>query len=226
MMKYSNNSDLDALIALAVTSIENGNLVEGLSSMLKNQPTHILAASELHEEPRYRIGSKLVTYNGVSEDGMPIQETWGGGVAEIKADSVILSNKEPLKFPKGHPQEGEVVRGTYSEDGIFVVDSNGTDILCNEYVSDREFVKGAYGIDASENWQIGLKLAPSYVMQIPEELDSVAIITGSGIEINLTGGDYVIVDVKKGKVSSVHGIERSWLDKTYVDLDTYRASLD
>lgn len=225
-MTYSNNQKLEDMISTAVASIEAGTPNTSLTAMVKNSPTYILLASVNHAENRYQPGHQLVTYNGVDKEGNPIQETWGGGVAEIKADSVILRNAEPLRYPEGHELAGKEVRGFYQEDGRFVVDQkNGTTTLFNEYVSDVEFVKGAYGVQATEQLQTGLKLQPSYVMQIPSDIGQVAITTKSGVEINLSGGDYVVIDAKKNKVTSVHGCENSWLGRTYVSLESHLSTL-
>jgi len=225
-MTYSNNQKLDDLIQESVSSIEAGKPHAGLTAMIKNSPTYLLLASPNHTESKYQPGHKLVTYNGVDKDGKPIQETWGGGVAEIKDNSVILRNAESVRYPDGHELAGKEVKGFYKEDGTFVVDpKNGTTTLFNEYVSDVEFVKDAYGVQAIEQWQTGLKLQPSYVLQIPSDLGQVAIITKSGVEINLSGGDYVVIDAKKAKVTSVHGCESRWLDKTYVTLDSHLSTL-
>jgi len=70
-----------------------------------------------------------------------------------------------------------------------------------------------------------LKLQPSYVLQIPLSVGKAAIVTKSGVEINLSGWDYVVIEAKKGKVLSVHGCERSWLKSTYVLLETHIQSL-
>jgi hypothetical protein len=223
---YSNNARLNELIEGAVSSIEIGSSAEGLTAMIKNAPTGILKASSTHEESRYRPGNQLVTYNGMDADGKPVQETWGGGVADITEDSVILKNVEPIRCAEGHELAGKEVNGTYQEDGKFVVDQeNGAVTLFNEYVSDVDFVKGAYGVEATEQWQTGFKLQPSYVLEIPTDMGDVTITTKSGVEINLTGGDYVVIDTKKDKVTSVHGCESGWLDKTYRNLEDHLRTL-
>lgn len=225
-MAYTNNQKLEDMISIAVASIEAGSPHSSLTAMVKNAPTYILLASVNHTEARYQPKHQLVTYNSVDKDGTPIQETWGGGVAEIKTDSVILKNTEPLRYPKCHELEGKEVKGVYQEDGKFVVDQKGgTTTLYNEYVSDVEFVKCAYGVLATEQLQTGLKLQSSYVMQIPQGIGEVVITTKSGVEINLSSGDYVIIDAPKDKVKSVHGCENSWLDRTYVSLESYLSTL-
>jgi hypothetical protein len=236
-MTYSENQDLEGLILGAVSSIESGKPSENLTAMIKNAPTHILLASSSHSEVRYQPGHKLVTYNGIDKDGKLIQETWGGGVAEIKDNSVILKNADPIKYQEGHKLAGQEVKGFYKEDGSFVIDQDkgterlfneyvsGETTLFNEYVSDFDFVKGAYGVHANTSWQTGLKLQPSYVFQIPSEMENVKVATKAGVEISLNGGDYIIIDAKKGKVLSVHGCEKSWLDKTYVSLESHLAGL-
>jgi hypothetical protein len=236
-MTYSKNQKLEELILDAISSIESGKPNENLTAMVKNTPTHILLASPDHDEYRYQPGHTLVTYNGIDKDGNLIQETWGGGVAEIKENSVILKNAEPIKYKEDHKFAGQEVKGFYKKDGTFVIDQEkGTDRLFNEYVSgettlfneyvtDFDFVKDAYGVSATTEWQSGLKLQPSYVFKIPSEMENVKVATKAGVEISLTGGDYIIIDSKKGKVISVHGCEKSWLDKTYVPLERYLSSL-
>lgn len=219
---YSNNKQLDEIIQEAIVQIESGNSTNNLTAMIKKTPTYILLANETHDETRYTPGNQLVTYNGINQDGKPIQETWGGGIAQITEDSVILRNADSIKYPEGHNLAGKEVKGNYNPDGTFVVNQKkGKTTLFNEYVSDTNFVKNAYGKNATTVWQEAFKLEPSYVIQIPKNLENVDIKTNSGIEINLAGGDYVVIDTKKGKISSVHGCEKTWLDKTYVGLEAY-----
>jgi len=225
-MKYCNNEKLEDLIIKSIESIKNEE-EPNLEKFLKKPYTGILSASKEHEKKRYIPGNKLVTYNGIDEEGNPIQETWGGGVADINEDSVILKNLEPIKYPEGHELEGLVVKGTYNQDGTFKVDQkNGDEKLFNEYVSDVEFVKNAYGIKPKTKWQKGLKLQPSYALEIPSEMKDIKIKTGDGIEINLNGGDYIIIDAKDGEVKSIHGIEKDWFDKTYVSMEEHVKKLD
>tara|TARA_Y100000310_G_scaffold308452_1_gene351572 strand:+ start:290 stop:976 length:687 start_codon:yes stop_codon:yes gene_type:complete len=226
MEQYANNATLNQRIVDAVSSIESGSPADGLTAMIKNAPAGILKASSTHEETRYRPGNQLVTYNGMDADGNPVQETWGGGVADITEDSVILRNVEPIRYAEGHELAGQEVKGFYDEDGKFHVDQeNGKVTLFNEYVSDVEFVKGAYGVEPTETWQEGFKLQPSYAFEIPSDMGDVTITTKSGVEINLTGGDYVVIDAKKDKVTSVHGVEAGWLNRTYKNLEDHLKTL-
>lgn len=220
--EHSPDQRLNSLITKSVDAIESGKELEGLEKSIKNTPTGILAASPDHDQTRFQPGEKLVTYNGIDESGNPIQETWGGGVAEINDDSVILKNEEPIRYPEGHKLSGQEVRGDFQPDGIFVVNQDtGNETLFNEYVSDKEFVQSAYGIDASSEWQTRLKLEPSYLFEIPDDVENTVVKTRSGVEINVGPGDYVAIDTKKGKVNSIRGIEKSWKDKTYVSWDEY-----
>ncbi len=211
-VSYSDNSLLNDLIKKNVDLIKDGK-VKGFSVMIKNKPTLILKASKDHLEWRYRPGNKLITYTGV-KNGKLIKETWGGGVVDIKSDSVILKNSEPIK-----DDNGKEVRGYYKEGtSEFVIDSKGNQFLFNEYVSDVGFVKSAYGVSPSNKWQEGFKRDPSYVFEIPNTVKgygSINVITLDGVKIELSIGDFVVVDTKKGKVQSVHGIKKSWLNKTY-----------
>ena len=129
-MAYTENTTLNDLIESAVESVTSGSSNETLTVMIKKSPTKILLASSQHIERRYQPGAKLVTYNGIDAQGNPIQETWGGGVAVIKDNSVILSNVNPLTYPEGHELAGQEVKGDYNEDGEFVVDQqNGNTTL-------------------------------------------------------------------------------------------------
>ena len=101
---------LDEFIERTVCAVEQGN-TGGLTAVIKKTPTPILKASENHPETRYCQGSELVTYTGIDEDGSLVQETWGGGVAVIKDDSVILRNADPITYPEGHELAGQEVRG-------------------------------------------------------------------------------------------------------------------
>jgi len=212
--EYSNIPALNDLIEQAVGTIEQGRK-DGLVEMIKNSPTYILKASPNHKETRYRVGEQLVTYNAIGADGKPVKETYKDGKANVESNSVILRNAEPIKN-----KDGQEVKGFYEKDGTFVPDQEkGIDVLFNEYVSNVDFVKTNYGVQPKEEWQKGVKLQPSYILEIPSEMKDVTIKSNSGAEIKLTGGDYVVIDSKKGKVSSVHGCERSWLNKTYVSLE-------
>ncbi|MGV8086968.1 MAG: hypothetical protein ACP5N1_05025 [Candidatus Woesearchaeota archaeon] len=229
-MVYTNNKQLEELISGAIVSIEKGESIDYVTQMIKQSPTHILKADYTHKEDRYKPGNKLVTYNGMTIEGEPIQETWGGGIAEIKSDSVILTNNTPLTYPEGHQLEGTPVKGTYYLDednnAKFKVDQEkGTEILRNEYVSDVNFVLGSYNVQADTNWKIGFKMAPSHVIAIPTNLENITITTSKGTDIHLNGGDYVIIDMKKGKVDSVHGITSDWLANTYVGLEEYKKTV-
>ncbi len=247
--RYSDNTELDARILAAVGRVEQGD-VSGLTAMIKTVKTGILRADPSHPETRYQPGKKLVTYIGVKEDGSPIKETWGGGVAEIKEDSVILRNVEPIRYAKEHALEGREVRGFYNEEGAFAVDQkSGDTTLFNEYVSTVKFVagdptdpsdRGAYGVQPTLRWQEALKLQPSYAFSIPPELGAVTVRTepgNDGVEIHLTGGDYVVVDLKKlgsedaaksgkvNKITSVHGGNKEWIERTYANLEDHLRGL-
>ena len=217
--EYSNIPALNDLIEQAVVSVEQGKK-DGLVEMIKNSPTYILKASPNHKETRYHVGEQLVTYIGIEADGKPKRETYKDGKANIQEDSVILKNAEPIKN-----MHGQEMRGFYEKDGTFVVDEKGTEVLFNEYVSNLKFVDENYKVQPTEQWQKGFKLQPSYILEIPADMKDIVIKTNSGAEIKLTGGDYVVIDSKKGKVSSVHGCERSWLNKTYVSLEEHLKTL-
>lgn len=220
---YTTNTTLQESIEQAVHTIQEGR-PEGLEAMIKKTPTLILKADESHKTMRYRPGSKLITYTGIDENGQLIKETWGGGEATLDESSVVLKNVEPIKYPEGHTLAGKEVRGRYDRNGEFHIDEEG-EVLYNEYVSNMDFVRGAYGIEPNIAWKSGYKLDPSYVFEIPKFIGDVTITTASGIDIRLTGGDYVIIDTKKGKVKSVHGCEKNWLKKTYMGLEEYESGI-
>lgn len=229
MKQYANNTTLNQRILDAVSSVESGSPTEGLTAMIKNVPTEILKASNNHEERRYKPGNKLITYNGIDTEGKPIQETWGGGVADITENSVILRNVKPINYPKEHELTGQEVRGFYDETGIFHVDQEkGNTVLYNEYVSDAGFVKGAYGVTATETWQQAFKLDKSYVFEVPAGVEGVDVNDlhreGTGAA-KVSAGDYIVIDIKKAKVISVHGCEREQLKKTFIDLEEHLKTL-
>ena len=215
---YCSDPKLNALITQQIQAIQSGNSGATIK-VIKNQPTQLLRASSRHDVYRYRPGSVLITYNGIDNSGQPIQETWGGGTANINEDSVILRNTEPICYPKDYKDPelaGKPVRGYYLLGGTFVVDPKKPYVtLFNEYVSTAEDVRKLYGVDATEEWQEALKLSYSYVFKIPEGFKDV-FIDPNDKNIKLSSGDYVVIDAKDGKVTSVHGIEASWFDKTYV----------
>ncbi len=234
---YSNNESLDELISNAVESIEQSAPLTKLTSMIKNAPTKILLASPNHGESRYQPGNELVTYTGIDDDNNLIRETWNDGVAVIKKNSVILRNSSPIMYGENSKNRTGVVQVAYSDDGtavpvvlpkkVVAVENNANlGTLYNEYVSDVDWVKNNYGVQATTQWQSGLKLQPSFVFEIPSTYGDVNVITKKGIEISLKGGDYVVLDAKNDKVSSVHGIAKSWLDKTYTNMETYLKSLE
>ena len=224
-MAYANNETLDNLILGAVASIEQGTPASYLTLMIKQTPTYILKADPAHKETRFRPQSQLVTYTGITKDGQLIIETYNGGVTALADDSVILTNDKPITYPEGHELQGTPVKGTYDNDGIFTVDQkNGKDTLRNEYVSAVKWVKDNYGVTATTEWKVGFKLKPSYIMQIPSDLEKVVIKISNGREETREGGDYVVIDSKEGKVNSVHAIEKKWLADTYVTIEEYNKS--
>lgn len=221
---FSPNIRLNDVIAEAVASVEAGTPNSTLAVMIKNTPTCILLASPDHHEMRYRPGNKLVTYNGVDENGNPIQETWGGGVATLAEDSVILRNPVALNFLPPHEEHSyrRDVRGSFAEDGTFVVDTAQPPVkgrLFNEYVSDVPFVTEAYGVTPTTRWKRGLKQQPIYVLQIPEGTEDTVVtdpFAKTKADLTVSAGDYVAIDFKKGRVISVHGCAKSWADRTFV----------
>ncbi|MDD5455835.1 MAG: hypothetical protein PHV30_02245 [Candidatus Margulisbacteria bacterium] len=226
--KYSNNGLLDVYIDKNVDLIKSGITTSFpiLEKVIKKTETGILLASKKHQEARFRPGNELTTYTGVDEKGIPIQETWGGGVATIKEGDVILKNASPITYPAGHILAGQQVKGYFDENNKFVVNQNsGQEKLYNEYVSDQKFVKEAYGIDADTSWKSGYKLVPSYAMKIPESIKDDVIIKTPNAEIHVKAGDYVILDTKKGQVISVQGIAGEWFDSTYINFQQYQEQL-
>ena len=118
--------------------------------------------------------------------------------------------------------------GEYQADGKFIVDQdNGKDVLRNEYVSDVKFVKGAYGADATTEWQVGFKTDHAYVFKISEEVGDVAIMDpfqDNDVEMNITTGASVVMQTSKGKVIGVAGVAQADLERTYTDMAEYLAS--
>lgn len=220
--RLSDNPDLNREIDEVQRKIAVGDTAE-LERWIKNVPTLVLKADASHLENRYKPGSRLVTYTGVDESGKPIQETYNDGVAEITEDSVILRNIEPLKYPKGHPEEGQKVEGYYDENNAFVPQKGGGAYLYNEYVSDTKWVKENYGIDAtSENFVPALKLQPSFMHKISDEKGDVMITSSKGSELHMHGGDYVVFDAKGTKITSRHAIAKEFLsgeNATYIPYD-------
>jgi len=223
--EYCNNPKLEEKIKIIVTALEQGLTDEQLEQlrikkMIKATPTFILKANNKEGTPkRYQPGNQLVTYiDEFDKNSNPKIEAGDYATANIKKDSVILSNG-PIYYPKGHKYEGQQVKGFYDENGYFTVDQkNGTDLLNNEYVSDINFVKNAYGVDAKPTWEKGYKLDPSYLIQINNP-DETGLIGKN--KIRLETGGYIAIDTKKGKVVSVHAISKTDLEKTYMDYTTY-----
>ncbi|MBI3032811.1 hypothetical protein HYY69_05015 [Candidatus Woesearchaeota archaeon] len=124
------------------------------------------------------------------------------------------------------------MRGSFAEDGTFVVgdhrDQSKGELLCNEYVSDTGFVTTAYGVEPTTRWKRGLKLAPSFVLEVPQHADDTVVtdpFLAKSPEVRVYAGDYVVLDVKKGKVFSVHGCKRTWLEETFVDYAKHMQNL-
>ncbi len=224
-LKYSSNLELEVLIQLAILKIESGTAYNHVQKVIKKTSTDVLLADAGHAEARFRPGATLTTYTGVDTDGNPIKETYGGGVAQIKEGSVILRYPHSLTYPKGHKLEGQAVRGYFNDANEFIISPDGDTELHNEYASDVAFVHGAYGITATVTWQSGFKLLPGFALQIPADTGTVIIKTASGVEINVKDDDFVIIDTKKGKVSSVHAIAQDWFERTYGDYEAYVSSL-
>lgn len=137
---------LNRKIAELVSEIESGDFKQ-VKKMIKKSPTGLLKANS-DDAVRHKSGSELITYVGINEDGTPKKETGDYAVATIKDDSVILRNEKPIADSNGKP-----LKGRY-EGSEFIVDSNGDELLYNEYVSDEKFVETAYGVKPGEGeWQ-------------------------------------------------------------------------
>ena len=230
-IEVQKNKKLNALLDEVETAIENDNLGVlkslGFKKMIKITETEIRKADQNSKEMRYKPGNKLITYTGIDDKGKPSRETWNNGIANIEEDSVILSNG-PIKYPKGHKYEGQVVKGFYNENGEFTIDQKkGTKILKNEYVSDVNYVKKAYGIDATTKLQKAVKLISSYVKKVGGDIleDGEDYIMIGKANIKVDRGGYIIVNVdetgEKPKFMGVAGITKEYLRSTYRDYDEY-----
>jgi len=224
-LRPKTQAELDEQVATAVEAINRGEEPTNASKYIKIAPTGILLADASHAQPRYWPGSVLKTYV-VEENGNLKDETWGS--PEVKEGTVILSNG-PVKYHGSHPLAGQEVRGRYNPDGTFTIDqANGPDILQNEYLTDVEFVTNPanYGITPTTSWQQRSKTVPNYVIQIdPEAEGDFVVTTKSGTKINITGGDYVVINTKKGKADGQQGVQAAQFNATYVDYAGYMASL-
>lgn len=223
--RYSSNERLNTFIKEAVEHIQSGSTPEGAVKMKKNSPTGILKADPTNPQKRYQPGGKLVTYTGMDQDGNLIKESYGGGVADVKENSVILQNREPRRYPadfKDPSLAGKEIKGRYNDDGTFVVDPKGDTFLYNEYVSDSDFVKGAYGVDVNKEdltWSTAIKLDPSFVIRNPG-IEGAEIIGKTGVKNELFKDSYIVFDARTKNgvttVLSVHPITEKDLADTYV----------
>ncbi|MFT4310761.1 MAG: hypothetical protein ACMXYC_03960 [Candidatus Woesearchaeota archaeon] len=171
---------------------------------IKNEPTLLRAVHDTE------VGGQVITYTGVDTQGALVQETYGGGVATLHPNSVVLRNPVPIQYPIGHPQSGEVVQGTYQHDGSFVI-GNGQDVLFNQWVSDKEYVKCAYGVEPTLEWISALKLKHVQAMQLPADCEPVVVTTKEGVGIHVKAGDYVIFQSE-----NVHACEKKLFEQTYI----------
>jgi hypothetical protein len=250
--QYTSNTILNDRISTDVVSIESGTPTEHLTAKLKKEPTGILLPADSHSEIRFRPGAQVRTYTRLDPHDQPVDETWGG---ELIDDAVILRNVESVKYDEGHELAGREVRGTYQDDGVFVVDPSGlmvcwrkflldpsgSDVLHNEWVSDLDYVrgkkddstdKGAYGVEPTTEWQIALKLFPVYFIRITDEIGDVSInnpYQDNDVVMNAGPGDYVAIGTKvkdgSAKVISVQVVDKKWAEQTYVDLEAYLEDL-
>jgi hypothetical protein len=224
-VKYSSNEELNIFIKNLIEKIQKGEIPDGAVKMKKNSPTKLLKADPSNAHKRYQPGGRLITYTGMNKDGDLIKETYGGGVADIKDNSVILQNQEPRRYPKDYMDPslvGQPIKGEFNDDGTFVVDQNGETVLYNEYVSDTEFVKGAYGVDLNTEdiaWHTAIKLDPSFVIKNPG-ITGAEIVGKNGVKNELFPDSYIVIDAKVKNeaitVQSVHPITEKDLADTYV----------
>jgi len=241
--QYCSNAIINDMITSAVTALQVQETPEGAEMWLKTAPTDIMAADASNEKPRHRPGNQLVTYKGVTSSGELDQETWGGGVATLEDDSVILRNQESLKFPDGHPKAGEEVHVTYADDGTATIveeDEPGAEVARNEYASTMNFVcgpeeqrdgtHGAYGVvPVAGQFTGATKLNPSAVLTVPDGVGGVEIkdlhATGAG-SATVGPGDVILIDTKRKvddatgeitgiQITSVRGVAKEWLRQTY-----------
>lgn len=225
------------LIDRITSKIIEGEIPEGVEIMIKNAPTYTLNASPDRSESRYRPGSKLYTYTGIDKDGKPIKENYGGGVAEIKANSVIIQNIDPLIYPNDYYIEevrGKPIQGYYNDENEFIPlkseaglpEGRKFETLFNEYVSDTTYVADSYGereegksVPIKEGWTTQYKKFPSAIIQNPG-IKHASIVTKGG-RILLEKDGYVVIDFKsvgegKNKIVSTHPIMKEFLEKGYI----------
>jgi hypothetical protein len=222
---------------------------------------------------RFEVGNLHISYSGIDKNGNLISTVKEESTAVIKPNSVILQNPDPICYPKDHPltieeieKTGDVnvkvkVKGYYvvrrekvldkktGEEfevkvSRFVVDQNyGDTFLVNEYVSDTDFVKRAYGpsredlergsLDSNGNfdtpWLMRYRLDPSFVYKISEkDYEHIIeaglepkIISDEGKEIKILPNGYIAFDTRNGEIRSMRAIEEGQFEDTYSSFEEY-----
>lgn len=218
---------LYALISLATQEIDAFGRDESKLTLVDlvikrpDKPTGILLASETHYEERYRPGSKHITW--IMEANGLKNETYGAESSDITPSSVILKNIDPLRYPDGHSLAGQIVMGKYQGE-IFIPDPNGTEMLYNEWISDLQYVKDIYGVDATLEWQKEFKKVPTFVLQIPYFFGEINLVTAKEKRFSLSGGSYVGLQPKSASDNTlvdIYPIQEEQFDTTYMPFSDF-----
>jgi hypothetical protein len=220
--QYSPNPVIQERVKEAIDSIIAGTPVAGISKNIKAIPTGVLLASSEHVQPRYRPGNTLFTYTGMKPEGELVLEAGEYGQTKILETSVILNNIEPIRYPAGHALAGQVIRGVYTEAGVFVANETLDEVLSNEWVSDINWVKENYGVEATTSRQYAFKLHPTFFMPVEGSWVGDYVIQAEGRHLQIGSDAAIAIDCrpKNGKlqVTSVHPITAEFQTK-YIPFD-------
>lgn len=221
--KYSTDPQVDALAGKVVRAVEMAGGSEPNFGDLKVAKmrgwVNAMKASESNGEHRFKVGNMLRTYV-INKHTGEIEEEVKYGRKILTDKHTIYKKRDPLFYGSNHPdpsKRGFPVMGHFEEDGTFTEDPMGSEQLHNEYATDDvNHPVNKYGITpVSQRWQDAFAKIPSYLVEIPAEIGKVTVISTHGTKIEVSGGDFVVVDDFGGGKIGVQAIERSIAQKTY-----------
>ncbi len=241
-IKYSPDPALNARMADLVEAINGGE--SPLEVYVKTALTDLRLPDAKDASPRFRFwdgsgkGGKLNTYTGVDKNNKLAEEVKYGR-AQIKSDTVILRNTEPVRYSADHKLAGEIVFGYFKNNGKFVIKQkpdglisktlvsagyrNQREALYNEWTSDLAFTDKSYGGGLTKQWQARPKLDPVHMLPVTQDMGKVAIYSESGIQMDVAPGGAIGFVAKVGKpVHAWNVIEQQWLGDTYKPLANYK----
>ena len=223
--RYSLDNEVNQLAMQIVAAIEKaGDGAPDFGALrvqkMRKIATLAMTADPNNAERRFRPGNRLRTYTGVRGAHGNLQDETYAGEAYVTERSTIYRNIEPIHYADDEAdpaKRGLAIRGRFETDGTFIEDSQGSDVLYNEYATEgTEHAKRKYGIEPKPGvWTQGLAQIPSYLVEIPKAKREVLMKAGGGKLISVKGGDFLVVDVFGAGGIGVQAIDLGNKERTY-----------